>query len=279
MTESFVTVPGGSLFVSDDGAGPAVLLLHEGIVDLRTWDELVPRLLDADLRVVRYDRRGHGRSETDDVEFSNRADAVAVLDAAGIERAILVGGSVGGMIAIDTAIEYPDRVDAVIAMGAGLAGLEVPIPEAELAAFEAMERLEEADPPDPDAIADLDVRLWVDGPGQPEGRVQAAIRERVRAMDRALWSPARVRGRPVPLRPPAAARLQELRCPLVAVAGALDFSESIAVARHLEAHAPEARAVVVPGAAHMIALERPGLVADLVTDLVRRPPSTTSALP
>ena len=79
MTETYVPVPGGRLFVVDDGPedAPAILLLHAGIVDLRAWDDLAPRLVAGGFRVVRYDARGYGRSETEDVEYSNRADAIS----------------------------------------------------------------------------------------------------------------------------------------------------------------------------------------------------------
>jgi 3-oxoadipate enol-lactonase len=264
-----VAVPGGHLHALDEGNGPPLVLLHEGIVDLRAWDGLVPLLLAAGFRTIRYDRRGHGRSETKDVEYSNRADLVAILDALGLERAIVVAGSAGGQIAIDTAIEHPGRIDGIVALGAGLGGYEIDLRPEEVAVFESMAELEEGAVPDPDAIADLDVRVWVDGIGQPADRVPAEVREAVRAMDRALWQPGRVRGRPVPHPPPAAERLDELRCPVLAVAGELDVTEVIATARHLEASAPDARAVIVPGVAHMIALERPGLVADLVVGFVR----------
>jgi pimeloyl-ACP methyl ester carboxylesterase len=75
-----VTVPGGRLHVVVDGDGPPVLLVHAGIVDLRAWDPIVPYLVGAGFRVVGYDTRGFGRSATDDVEYSNRADLRAVLD-------------------------------------------------------------------------------------------------------------------------------------------------------------------------------------------------------
>src|SRR5450759_2739382 len=108
--ERFVDVPGGRLFALSEGAGPAIVLMHAAIVDQRAWDAMVPGLVAAGFRVVRYDYRTFGRSTTDDVEFSNRADLLAVLDAFGIGRAALVGNSHGGQIAIDTAIEFPEPV-------------------------------------------------------------------------------------------------------------------------------------------------------------------------
>ena len=270
MTTTIVPVPGGRLHVVDAGdpGHPAIVLMHAGIADLRAWDDMVGPLVDAGYRVVRYDARGFGASTTDDVEFSNRADLVAVLDALGLGTAALVGNSRGGQIAFDTAIEHPERVVAVVGVGAGLGGFEGESTPEEIALFQQMEALEEAADPDPDAIADIDVRVWVDGPGQPETRVPAAIREKVRLMDAPQYAADHVGGRPIPLDPPAAARLADLRCPVLAVAGDLDVSDVAQTARHLEANAPDARAVVLPGVAHMIGMEVPDELAALIVEFL-----------
>jgi pimeloyl-ACP methyl ester carboxylesterase len=259
VTTTVVPVPGGRLHVVDEGdpSHPPVVLLHAGIADLRSWDDMVPPLVDAGYRVARYDTRGFGSSSTEDVEFSNRADLLAVLDALGIGRAALVGNSRGGQIAFDTAIEFPDRVVAIVGVGAGLGGYQGESTPEEIALFHEMEALEEAAAPDPDAIADIDVRVWVDGPGQPETRVPSAIRDKVHMMDASQYAPAHVTGRPIPLSPPAAARLAELRCPVLALAGELDASNVAHTARHLEAEALAARAMILPGVAHMIGMEVP----------------------
>jgi 3-oxoadipate enol-lactonase len=262
--ERFVDMPGGRLFIVDEGFGPPVVLLHAGIVDLRAWDALVPHLIAAGHRAVRYDARGWGRSTTDDVDYSNRADVVAVLDALGIGRAALVGNSRGGQIAFDTAIEFPDRVVAVVGVGAGLGGFEGHLTPDELAMLDEMERLEEAEPKDADAIAEINVRIWVDGPGQPAGRGPAWIATHVRETCLVLSAPGHVFGRPIRLHPPAAERLADLRCPVLAVAGALDVSDVAETAEHLAAQAPNARAVILPDVAHLVGMERPAELAALV---------------
>ena len=264
--ELMVPVPGGRLFTVDDGDGPPVVLLHAGIVDLRAWDALVPLLVARGLRAVRYDARGFGRSETEEVDFSNRADLRAVMDACGIGRACLVGNSRGGMIAIDAAVESPERVAALVLLGSGLGGYEAPATPDELALFAEMERLEEAG--DPEAVADFDLRLWVDGPGQPPERVPAALRAAVREMSLGVADLTRVHGRPIPLRPPAAERIADLPMPILALAGELDVSDVWATALHLQEACPRARAELVPGVAHMIAMEVPELVADRIAALV-----------
>jgi 3-oxoadipate enol-lactonase len=270
MTETFVAVPGGRLHTLDAGdpSDPAILLLHAAVADLRAWDEVVPPLADAGYRVVRYDARGFGESTTEDVHYSTRADALAVLDALGIGRAAFVGNSRGGQIAFDTAIEFPERVVAVVGVGAGLGGFEgEPTPE-ELVVFEEGEALESAEEIDVDALVGLETRVWLDGIGQPETRLPAAIRERFRAMDAAIYAPVRVTGRHISLEPSAGSRLADLRCPVLAIAGAFDVSDVAQTARHLEANAPDARALIMPGVAHMIGMEVPSELAALIVDFL-----------
>ena len=279
MTTITVAAPGARLHVTVDGAepDPAILLLHAGIADSRAWDALVPHLVAAGYRAVRYDARGFGGTDADDVEFSNRADAIAVLDAIGVGRAVLVGNSRGGQIAFDTAIEFPDRVVAVVGIAAGVGGVEGDVTANEEAAFERMETLEErleaAGRNDHAAIAaelvDLDLRFWVDGPEQPEDRVPAAIRDAIRMMDMEHVAYGRIEGRPVPLQPRAAERLGDLRCPVLAIAGELDATEVPSVAQHLAANAPDAQVVILPDVAHMIAMEAPERVADLIIDFLK----------
>jgi pimeloyl-ACP methyl ester carboxylesterase len=235
-------------------------------VDATSWDPLVPHLVAAGYRAIAFDRRGSGGSVTEDVAFSNRDDVRAVMDALGVTRACLVGSSVGGQIALDVAVETPHRVAALVTVGSSVGGLELPASAEEEAAFAEMERLEASG--DADALADFDVRLWVDGLGQPTTRVPAAIREAVRSMTRRDADRTRAHGRPIPLDPPAAGRLDALTMPVLAVAGALDVSDVAAAARYLETAAPDARAVVVPDVAHLVGLEAPELLAHLVLEHV-----------
>ena len=267
---TFVDVPHGRLHVVDEGDGPAVVLLHAGIADLRSWDPMVPSLLATGLRAIRYSARGHGRSTTEDVEFSHVDDLLAVMDACGVERAVLVGNSRGGHVAVDAALAHPHRVRGVVAVAAGISGFEPPLTAEEDAILAEMDRLEEADPVDANALADLDVRLWVDGPGQREDRVDPAIREYVRMVDLALNAPGHVRGRPRRPEVDAAPHLGRLTMPVVAVAGGLDLSYVIPTARLVAERAPLGSAVIWPDVAHMIGLEAPDRLASLVVDLVGR---------
>jgi 3-oxoadipate enol-lactonase len=263
-----VKVPGGRISAVSEGKGPSVVLIHAAIVDMRSWEPVVPGLVRAGFRAVRYDCRGFGQSTTDDVAFSNRADLVAVLDAFEIKRAALVGNSLGGEIAFDTAIEFPDRVVAVVGVGAGLGGSLTKPTRPEKALFEEWARLAYSPEPERAKLVDLAVHIWVDGPGQSPDRVSAAIRDQVASMFRPLMRPKRVAGRSQPLHPPAIERLNELLCPILAVTGSLDVSTMTATASYLAEKAPCAAAVVLPDVAHMIGMEAPDALNQLIVDFL-----------
>jgi len=268
MPTSHLEVPGGRLLVIDEGTGPPIVLLHAAVADLRAWDAMVPPLVAAGYRVIRFDARHFGGSTGDDVPFTNRADVLAVLDSLGLERAALVGNSRGGMTAVDTAIESPERVIAVVGVGAGIGGFEgVPKPE-ELPIFAAYEAVDSADPFDADALTEFEADVWLEGPGQPTGRVDPAVRDAFLGMAGPLNAPDHPRVREVPLEPAANDRLGELRCPVLFVAGQLDFGDALQVAQRIEAAAPNGRALIWPDVAHMIGMEQPARLAAAIVEFL-----------
>jgi 3-oxoadipate enol-lactonase len=104
----FAEVNGASLYYESLGQGEPVVLLHAGIADGRMWDEQFGTFAEG-YRVVRYDRRGFGRSAMVDGTYSHHDDLRGVLDHLGIEHASFVGCSMGGGAAIDFALGHPER--------------------------------------------------------------------------------------------------------------------------------------------------------------------------
>jgi 3-oxoadipate enol-lactonase len=96
-------------------ASPVLVLLHSIGTDMGLWDAAMPYLLPH-FRVLRIDTRGHGASDAPARDYSLRmlaGDVSAVMDAAGLDRAIVAGVSLGGMIAMELALASPDRVAAL----------------------------------------------------------------------------------------------------------------------------------------------------------------------
>lgn len=102
-----------------DPSGPVVLLLHPWAESRGCFDRL-RALLPAHLHVLAPDQRGHGQAEQPATGYSLAsfaADAVAFLDALGVDRAVLVGSSSGGYVAQQVAVDHPDRVSGLVLVG------------------------------------------------------------------------------------------------------------------------------------------------------------------
>jgi pimeloyl-ACP methyl ester carboxylesterase len=268
--QTLLDVPGGRLNVVVDGEedAPPILLVHSAVVDLRSWDAMIPYLVNGGYRVIRYDTRGFGASTTEDVEFSNGDDLRVVLDWAGAKQVAIGGNSRGAMICLDAILETPERFVAYVWVGGGISGFESNIerPAAEQALDADWEVAEKA--ADIEAMADVDRRMWLDGPGQPASRLPAEVREHFMVMDRPLVDPKQVFGKPESLDPPAAMRLDQLKIPTLVVIGELDSAGTRASAAHLATAAPNARLVSWPDVAHLIGMEQPARLAATIVDFL-----------
>ena len=110
--ETTIAVPGASLGVIREGTGPAILFIQGVGVAAQAWRPQLAALV-GDYQCIAFDNRGVGRSRGDAGPTSIEAlaaDAVAVLDWAGVERAHVVGHSMGGVIAQQLALDHPARV-------------------------------------------------------------------------------------------------------------------------------------------------------------------------
>jgi pimeloyl-ACP methyl ester carboxylesterase len=246
------------LYVEEVGEGEAVVFLHPGLWDCRTWDPQFETFADR-YHVLRYDARGYGRSSRPEpgVPYSHVRDLLAVLVDAGIERAALVGCSMGGAKAIEFAIEHPDRVRALVLVASGVRGFEG-TPEEE-AAWEAWyaERQPRIDAAiqagDLEGAQDLQLRtVWAQlGTDDEAGR---RIREiafdnlHVLAMDESGEER---------LDPPAFARLGEITSPTLVLPADHDPPEMEAFAAALAKNIPNAQLVRISDTDHVLNLRRP----------------------
>ena len=100
-----------------DGA-PAIVLINSLGTDCRIWDAVVPQLIER-YRVIRYDKRGHGLSEVPPAPYrmaDHSADLLGLLDHYGLDRALVVGLSIGGLIALGLAAGNEPRLAGLVMM-------------------------------------------------------------------------------------------------------------------------------------------------------------------
>jgi pimeloyl-ACP methyl ester carboxylesterase len=247
------------------GSGPTVVFLHPGVADQRCWNDVMERLARTHA-VVSYDRRGFGSTEYEAEPHRPIDDLRAILDAAGIQRAHIVGNSMGGRLAVDFALAEPHRVSSLVLVAASIDGAPSPdtLPSAVEELFDEIERLEQT--ADLDAVNELEARIWLDGPSRRPGHVEGRARELFLEMNgRALRAAptGEVDGEG---ETPAWERLSELAVPVLAVVGAHDLPHINERTVNLGAVIDGARTLVLDESAHVPQLDDPAALSELLAE-------------
>jgi pimeloyl-ACP methyl ester carboxylesterase len=234
------------------GRGPVVVLLHGGAMDLRMWDDQMGPLAER-FRVIRVDARGHGRSETPTIGFRQCDDVADLLAGLGIERAALVGLSMGAGAATDTALEYPHLVSHLVVCGAGTNEPTFDDPwirDIQRRMAEAQQRL------DAPAWIELMIRMGVLGPHRDT--MDQSVLDRSREM---ITDTVTNHVRPDAVPPSHVEgsweRLGEIRVPALGVIGTIDADDHIAMVDRFVASVAGARKHEIGGTAHVPNMERP----------------------
>ncbi|MGZ6322268.1 MAG: alpha/beta fold hydrolase [Ktedonobacterales bacterium] len=247
-------VNGAKLYYEVAGSGQPLVLLHAGIADNRMWDDQF-EVFARHYRVIRYDMRGIGGSDMPPGPFAFRDDLYGLLRHLGIEKAHLVGCSLGGTTVLDFGLEHPEMATALILVGSGLSGYQWinqddPV-VAEIEAAIAARDFERAN--------ELEMRIWVDGSNRTPEQVAPGVRERVAEMNLASFkrSDEQDQAQPERLDPPAIGRLREITAPTLVIVGDRDTPDIKRIADLLAQGIHGARKVVIADAAHVPNMEWP----------------------
>ncbi len=264
-TTGTADVNGATLHYEVAGEGGPLVLVHAGISDSRMWDAQVDAF-SRFYRTIRYDLRGFGRSPIVEGPYSHHADLRALLDALEVDRASLVGCSMGGATVIDFALENPERVEALVLVGSAVGGFE--FDEGPPEEWDGLVAADEAG--DLERVSELEVRMWVDGPSRGPDAVVPAVRDLVREMNLiALENEATQLDEELELWPPASTRLSQIQAPTLILVGDKDRARTLAAADLLEGELPDARKMVMAGTAHLPNMECPEEFNRLVLDFLK----------
>jgi pimeloyl-ACP methyl ester carboxylesterase len=258
----YLDVSGSKIYYEQRGSGPAIVLLHDGLLDSVSWDE-VWQPLATKYRVVRYDRRGYGRSGSATSPFSPVEDLAQLLKHLKLERALIVGSSSGGALAIDFAIKDPEMVDGLFLIGPVLHGMEY--------SAEFRERANRNNEPMERGDVRAMARNWSQDKFLIAGRNEKARRkiydqlvanaEKLKNYDSALEEK---------LSPPANKRLDEIKTPTLILVGEADIADVHDHAKAINAGIRGSERVVVREAGHLIQLEKAGDIVKRLENFVER---------
>ena len=253
------------------GSGRPLLLLHGFTGSTGSW-ALLRQALAGRVETIAIDLPGHGRSSAPDDARRYAlgrlgGDLARVLDALAIDRAAVLGYSLGARAALRFALDCPDRVDALV-LESGSPGItDAGEREARLDADRAL-----ADAIEREGI-DAFVQRWEALPlWESQRHLSAKTRDVLRAerlanVPRGLANS--LRGAGVAVEEPVVDRLRSLAVPTLVVAGALD-AKFVALGETIAAAVPRGRLVVVERAGHAVHLERPDALADHVVAFLER---------
>jgi pimeloyl-ACP methyl ester carboxylesterase len=251
-------INGASIYYEARGSGPAVVLIPGFSLDTTMWDDQTDEF-SRNHTLVRYDVRGFGRSSVPDQPYSNADDLRSLLDYLGIGRAAVCGLSMGGTIAIEFALRYPERTWALVpvdAAGGTLVDQRDSIARQHVAQLNAMGQsvrrvaLDKGIP----AAKHVWLESMVFDGERSFPAVQARLRKIVEGYSGYHW----VNSPPyLPFKPDPVEQYGALRTPTLVVLGDLDFPLCHTVAKQLEAGVQGARLHTIRGAGHMSNMDAP----------------------
>jgi len=247
------------------GDGPDVLLMHAGITDSRMWDPQW-HALTSRFHAIRYDARGFGSSADPRRPYTLHGDGMDVLDALGIERAAIVGCSMGGYGALDMAIALPHRVSALVVVNATPSGWghSADIMAQWQAIDEAYERR------GTDAANEMEMKMWLDGPFRAPDVVDRELRRSVGTVNAVLLErQSAFKIEPGDLEPLAVDRLAEVKVPTLVITGELDQPSVLGGAFEI-ARGTGAEHVEIADATHLPNLEHPAEFNRALIDFLER---------
>lgn len=254
-------INGLNVHYADEGArdGSVIVFANSLGTDLRVWDPITP-LLPEGIRVIRYDKRGHGLTDAPDGDYYMGdlvQDAAALLDHLGIRDALFVGLSIGGVIAQGLAAERPDLLRGVV-----LSNTAPKIGTGEM----WQERIATVRAKGIAALADPILERWFSKTFRSE-----------RAVDLAGWRHMLTRT-PADGYAACCAALAEtdlrdstagLRLPALVIAGSEDGSTPPDLVREMAESIDGARFELIRGAGHIPCVEAPETYARLVGDFAK----------
>ncbi|GIJ00133.1 pimeloyl-ACP methyl ester carboxylesterase [Sediminihabitans luteus] len=247
-----------------DGHGLPLVLLHAFPLDHRMWASAVDAM-PGDFTVLAPDLHGMGRApdgpRTPGLEAS--ADAVvSAVRAAGYDRAVVAGLSMGGYVAMAIAERHPGFV-------AGLGLLDTKstadAPEARLNRLRVAHQVEAER--DTTAVLGMVATLVGDTTRAEQPRIVPLVESWIRAQraDGVAWSQ-----RAMAARPDRTHVIHDVAGPVLVLVGDEDVMSPVSAAEHMVVARRDAELVIVPGAGHLSAVERPAQVAEALADLVAR---------
>ncbi len=252
----YVEVDNGRLYYEIAGEGSAIVMIHDGILHRETWDFQWAEFV-RDYRLIRYDRRGYGKSDPFEKPYSNLEDLRKLFSDLGIEKAVLLGCSAGGGLAIDFALAQPEAVEALVLVGAVVSGFDY-----SEHTLTRGGKLSKEIWNDPDAFRNF----WYHEDPYSIYEKNTEARKRAAALLDANPHNISMDKKNLIMQPekPALNRLSEIAVPTLYIAGEYDIPDVHALSGVVDVGIPNSQRIIINDAGHLVHMEHPDQFNSLV---------------
>lgn len=243
----FAEINGAKIYYEVAGAGHPLVLIHGGQMDSRMWDEQF-QLFSKTYRVVRFDVRGYGKSPASKNIYASEDDLAALLKYLKMEKAYVVGLSLGGRIAIDFALTHPEMTEGIVPVAPGLSGFHFSDDPNEWNVLRAVQAGDFA------KAADYWLQSGYMAPAMENPKIAPRLRQLSldnvhENLDNPLLETMS--------NPPAIDRLLQIKAPTLIIVGNRDVADIHEICGLLRARIPGAKEIVVEGSGHIVNMEKP----------------------
>jgi pimeloyl-ACP methyl ester carboxylesterase len=261
VQSGFIEVEGGKIYYEVAGKGEVIVLVHDGNLHHVTYDEQFLPFAE-NYRVIRYDRRGYGKSPFPEKPYSDIEDLNSVFEFLNVKKAAVIGMSAGGRLSIDFALEYPDKVTSLVLVGAVLSGYGYTDHFLSRGG-----RLAREDFAYPERLIDFFFKK------DPYTIYAQNVKAREKALKLMKENPHNYDFTKYSLligpKRPALGVLNEIKVPVLIVVGEYDIPDVHSHAGAIEAGIKNSERVVVRNSAHLVPMEKPDEFNPLVLDFLK----------
>jgi pimeloyl-ACP methyl ester carboxylesterase len=252
INDEYLKINNSNLFYSVTGEGEPLVFIHGNFNDSRIWDYQIDNFA-SDYKVIRYDLRGYGKSDTPIASFSHCEDLKALFDSLKIKNVTIIGSSFGGSVAVDFALQYPELLKALILVAPSINGYRYPL----RITYEAMKSIYLLK----SKGFEVAIEKFINNPFwqylfPPEYRQDA--REKVLQTIRTKknfysWDFKLA----IPTKPYASSRLRKIQVPVLIVLSDKDKAFNIKVGQCVHKEIRNAKKVVINDCGHLPFVEKP----------------------
>jgi len=251
--KDFIKAEGLKIFYEISGKGDPVLLLHGNYTDSRIWRYQVFSLVAAGYKVITCDLRGSGKSDKPANAFHHTSDVLLLLNVLGLDKVTLIGSSMGGAVAIDFTLAYPERVKSLVLAAPFLNGAFVPpgMLWRMLRNYNVLQTKGEEEAVE-EVIKDPYWSFLFPKHEHKEGR--RLLLDILRSPGNyCSWS----RNLAIPLKPLAKRRLDQIKVPVLIVSGSRDHPLYHRIAKKLQSDIPQAKSHLITDSSHLPFMDKP----------------------